>query len=808
VQATLGRRCGWLGLLIALSGLPLLAARPACAAGSPEEGPGVQFFESKVRPVLSRSCYRCHGPEAGEGENGLRVDSIDSLLKGGKSGPAIARGDPEHSLLVLAVRHEGFVAMPPKKKLAPQEIAALSAWIKMGAPWPGAGERRPANPEAGTPSQPTSGDKAPDFWAFRAPRDPALPKVGNPRWAQSAIDMFILAKLEQSGLQPAPVADKRTLIRRASFDLLGLPPSADDVDAFLRENDPLAFERALDRLLASPHYGERWGRHWLDLARYADSNGMDDNLAYPDAWRYRDWVIAGCNADKPFDQFATEQIAGDLLVESPGTSRDALLVATGFLAIGPKMLAEDDPVKQQMDIVDEQLDTTSRVFLALTMGCARCHDHKFDPITLSDYYGLAGIFKSTRTMISHRVDSKWNTTGLGSIQAALRLEDLQQIIDRHDNLLVNGNPAVMSADERAARAKLLDDAKREYASIPKAMAVSEGAAGDLEVFLRGNHLTRGPLVPRRFPLVLSGGNQPPIATKESGRLDLARWIASPENPLTARVIVNRIWRWHFGRGLVASVDNFGRLGELPSHPELLDYLARRFVDDGWSLKKLHRRITLSATYQMSGQWNERAAQVDPENRLLWRMSPRRVDVEELRDAILSASGQLDLKMGGTLLQTEPFQDLSAGGLSRRPSNYQSARRSVYLPVLRGALYDVFRTFDFPDPAVSSGDRPSTTAPSQALFLMNGELVGQASELIASRLSSDAHLSDDDRMARACRRILGRPASALDLFQWRSFLDHYEKAASAPAVDPARARRLAWQGLCRTLLSSSEFIYVY
>jgi hypothetical protein len=778
---------------------------PARAADSPGVEAGMSFFESKVRPILFEHCYKCHGPESGKGKGELRVDSLDGLLRGGQSGPAIVRGDAGRSLLIRAVRHDGDVSMPPKKKLAQHEIDALSSWVKMGAAWPDFRESRQAAKNSSDKAK--WDDRARNFWAFQVPRTHSPPVVANSRWSHSAIDRFILAKLEAAGLGPAPRVDKRTLLRRATLDLLGIPPCPDEVDAFLRDERPDAFERVVNRLLASPLYGQRWGRHWLDLARYADSNGMDDNLAYADAWRYRDYVIAAWSADKPFDRFVAEQLAGDLLADREPEHRDPLLVATGFLAIGPKMLAEDDPVKQQMDIVDEQLDTTCRAFMALTMGCARCHDHKFDPLRLEDYYALAGIFKSTQTMISYRVDSKWNSTALGEIKAALRLEDLEQIIDRHDNSLVNGNPMRMSADERAARLKLLEEAKKEYSAIPKAMSVSEGIVANVEVFLRGNHLTRSALVPRRFPTILAGNNQPPLDQAKSGRLELARWLTSPENPLTARVIVNRVWRWHFGQGLVRSVDNFGRLGQLPSHPELLDWLARQFVADGWSLKQLHRRIMLSQVYTLSTAWNQRAGQLDPENRLCWRMSRRRMDIEQLRDAMLAASGQLDLRMGGPSFRCEPFQDLSSGAASRQPGLYQSARRSVYLPVLRGALYDVFRAFDFPDPAVIEGDRAVTTVAAQALFMMNSSLMGQASERLARSLLNDPGLHDRDRLNQACRRILGRPATANEHASWELFLAHYQSAASIAAEGPEARRLLAWQGLCRALFSSNEFVYI-
>ncbi len=773
--------------------------------GAPAGETSIAFFESKVRPILVEQCYRCHGPESGEGKAKLRIDSLESLLSGGVSGPAIVRGEPDQSLLILAVRHEGEVSMPPKQKLVQREIDALVAWVKMGAPWP-ASAKGPA-PTSTAESLPEWNEPARQCWAFQIPRAPTPPMVVDREWPRSPIDRFILARLEAAGLRPAPPADKRKLLRRATLDLLGIPPSSGEMDAFLTDDSAQDFERVVDRLLASPRYGERWGRHWLDVARYADSNGMDDNLAYSDAWRYRDYVIASINSDKPFNRFLEEQIAGDLLAESEPSRRDALIVATGFLAIGPKMLAEDDPVKQRMDIVDEQLDTTCRVFLGLTMGCARCHDHKFDPLAMSDYYAMAGIFQSTQTMLSHRVDSKWNTTALGASRAMLRLEDLEQIIDRHDNALVNGNTNAMTADERAAHGTLLDEAKKEYASIPKAMAVAEGKVGDLAVFLRGNHLTRGPVVARRLPTILAGVHQTSLPSRHSGRLELARWLTSPQNPLTARVIVNRVWRWHFGKGLVRSVDNFGKLGELPSHPELLDWLANQFVSDGWLLKTLHKRMLMSRAYQMSTAWNERAAQIDPENRLLWRMPRRRMAAEELRDAILAVSGQLDTTMGGTLLASVPFQDLSVTGVGRDPRLYLSTRRSVYLPVLRSALYDVFQAFDFPDPAVLNGDRASTTVASQALFMMNSPIVGCTCESLADSLLNDPGLSDRDRLQRTCQRIFGRPARPEEVSEWESFLDRYQSAASLTGESPERRWRLAWQGLCRALLSSNEFVYV-
>lgn len=769
-----------------------------------------KFFETKIRPLLVEHCFACHGPDSEEGEANLRLDSRESLLRGGDSGPAAAPGNPDGSLLMLAVRHDTSVAaMPPKYKLKQAEVDALAAWVKMGAPWPSANtEPRPASSAQTEAGVSEWDEEARNFWAYQPVKEPKVPEVKDAAWPQSPIDHFILTRLEAANVKPAPPATKRKLIRRATLDLLGVPPSPAEIDAFLQDDSPDAFARVIDRLLASPQYGERWGRHWLDLARYTDSNGMDDNLVYSDAWRYRDYVIAAFNSDKPYDRFLTEQLAGDLLVKSEPQNRAELLTATGFLAIGAKMLAEDDPVKQQMDIVDEQIDTTSRVFLALTVSCARCHDHKFDPVSLKDYYSLAGIFKSTRTMMTFRVDSKWTTTALESMESALRLKDLERIIDVHDNVLVNGLPnKTVSDEERAAHSKLLGEAYAEYAKIPKAMTVEEGPVEDLEVFLRGNHLTRGELAKRGFPTIIAGFDQPPLPSTSSGRLELAQWIASPENPLTARVMVNRIWRWHFGRGIVRSVDNFGKLGQLPSNPELLDWLATQFVKDGWSIKKMHKHIMTSSAYQMSTEWNEQAAQVDPENELLWRMPRLRMDAEALRDSLLSVSGLLDSTMGGiSLPNTKPFQNLS-GGVAGRTEHYQTYRRSVYLPILRSAVYDQFLIFDFPDPAMLNGDRLSTTVAAQALFMMNGPLMQDAPRKLVEQIMSSSNSDIQQQLQLASALILGRPAEADELAEWEAFLKQYQATAALKEEDPEKCRKLAWEGLCRVLFSTNEFIYI-
>ncbi|MEC9009051.1 MAG: PSD1 and planctomycete cytochrome C domain-containing protein [Planctomycetota bacterium] len=756
------------------------------------------FFETRVRPVLVRRCFDCHGPET-DNEAGLKLDSLASLLTGGRSGPAIKLGNPDNSLLVLAIRHDPATPdMPPKSKLPLAEVADLAEWIRRGAPWPGQRAVRTRVLPATDPDAFPYDQAARDHWAFLAPQPVSPPDINLTRQIRSPIDRFLLVRLEAAGLRPAPETDRRSLIRRATFDLHGIPPTPDQVNAFLADNRPGAFARLIDRLLASPYYGQRYGRLWLDVVRYADSNGMDDNLYYADAWRYRDWVVDRFNNDWPFDRFLVEQIAGDLV---PGTAdeaaseRHARVIATGFLTLGPKMLAEDDPTKQQMDIVDDQIDTLGRSALGLTLGCARCHDHKFDPVPTSDYYALAGIFKSTQVMLSFRVDSKWNARALGPASLEQQLSQLEGTIDRLDRILVLGNQQQMSPELRKSYSDELEAARTAYRAIPKAMAVNDGTGADLEIFLRGNHLTRGPRVPRRFPRIAAGFSQQPLAGPGSGRLELARWVGSDRNPLSARVLVNRIWQAHFGHGLVRSPDNFGHLGQRPDNQPLLDWLSLRFVADGWSIKQLHRRIMNSDAYRMStiadAETRRKAGLSDPDNRLLWKMNRRRMHAEVLRDSLLALSGQLDETMGGQPIDARAFDNLSSK--PRSTFGFDAPRRSVYLPVLRSAIYEVFQAFDFPDPAVPSGRRDETTVAPQALFLMNGRLVTEATRAMAVALQTEP--TDTDRLARAYHLTLGRPPRQDEQRAWRTFLAGFDEPLSA------------WQSVCRVLVSSNEFVYI-
>jgi hypothetical protein len=713
--------------------------------------------------------------------------------------PAVKPGKPEESLLISAVRHDGELKMPFREKLSARQIADLTAWVQMGAPWPESQAAvRPAPPKNG----PIFTRAERSFWAFQKPLAAPLPAVRHAAWPQSPIDHYILAKLEEHGLRPAAAADRRTLLRRATFDLTGLPPTPQEVAAFLADQSPNAFARVVDRLLASPAYGERWGRHWLDVARYADSNGMDENLAYANAFRYRDYVVGAFNHDLPYDRFVQEQLAGDLLPAATDEARRRQDIATGFLALGPKMLAEDDPAKMEMDIVDEQIDTVGRTFLGLTLGCARCHDHKFDPIPMADYYALAGIFKSTRTMDTFTVVARWYERPIAKSADQERLRAHQARVEQKRKAIAalpNNSPALKQLQAELAA---LEKAKP---ALSEAMGVTEGKIANVRIHLRGSHWTLGPEVPRRFPRVLAGEDQPPIDARLSGRRQLAEWLTRPNHPLTARVMVNRLWTWHFGVGLVRSTDNFGRLGDRPVHQPLLDWLAVRLVQSGWSLKAVHRLILLSSTYQMSTAFDEQAARVDPENRLHWRMNRRRLEAEALRDALLILGGQLDRTMGGSLFQGGNRQYVP-GYPNTTYDRYDFPRRSIYLPVIRSDLYPVFQAFDFADPSTSRGRRAVTTVAPQALFMMNGKLVLDQTRRLAQGLLVEPTLDDAGRVHRLYEQAYSRPPTTGETARALEFVRCVEVTFGQTA-NPTERRQRAWQSLCKVIVAANEFVYV-
>ena len=637
----------WAGMVAA----PAFGAPPPAA--TPEQ---LAFFEKRIRPVIVKECYACHAATAKKIRGGLTLDTRAGIRKGGDNGPAVVPGEPNKSRLLKAIKQvRDDLKMPPKKKLSEEVIADFEKWIAMGAPDPRDGSARVVKHEIDIA-------KGRKFWSFQPPRRTPPPALKNAAWPRSDIDRFLLAGLEAKGLAPVADADPRTLLRRLTFDLTGLPPTPEEVEAFVKayaSRPRQALAAAVDRLLASPAYGERWGRHWLDVARYAESSGRTVNFAYPHAWRYRDYVIGAFNSDKPYDQFVAEQLAGDLLPAKTDKEKAERLTATGFLAIGPKSHDERNRRQFQMDLADEQIDATFQVFQGLTVACARCHDHKFDPIPQKDYYALAGIFRSTETCY-------------GTIRVFLNIHPSRMIsLPRDANVTIPLAP--LSAERRASIEKQIKDQRERASKLagrdsflqrifiqsriatlrsqldlydsdgtprPLAMGVREGRfASDSRLYVRGELSQPGDTIKRGFPQVLT--TKQPAIERGSGRPELAAWIASRDNPLTARVMANRVWLHLFGRGLVPTPDNFGASGQPASHPALLDHLAVSFAGNGWSVKKLIRTIVLSRAYGLSSQSDARNFEADPDNVLVWRMPKRRLEAEALRDTMLAVAGRLD-----------------------------------------------------------------------------------------------------------------------------------------------------------------------
>jgi hypothetical protein len=771
----------------------------------PMAGTADDFFRDQVEPVLRQHCYECHS-HAGKIKGGLVLDSRSGWQTGGDSGPAVVPGSPEKSLLIQAVRHSNpNLEMPPKAKLSAAEVAILEDWVKRGAPDP----RAVVAEQKATKKGEIDLESGRRHWAFQPLREVAPPAVGDSAWAVNEVDPFILTKLEAKGLSPAAPADRATLIRRLSFDLTGLPPDPQEVESFCRDSREDAVERLVDRLLASPRFGERWGRHWLDVARYSDSIGGGMNHVLDDAWRYRDYVVASFNADKPYDRFVAEQIAGDLLPSRNETQRIDQLAATGFLLLGVIELGEYDREKLRMDIVDEQLDTLGKTFLGLTLGCARCHDHKFDPVPTADYYAMAGILRSTNPF-----DEK-KSAGLF---ASLRRLPLPQdpattaAIARATAELAALKKESAAAKEAAKRAaapmkeaaeKRAEDLQKEVrrrepalaAMTPMVLAVGDEAEPkDSPVLIRGDVHNAGPIVPRGFLSLARLDGVPAVPPQQSGRLELARWITAPENPLPARVMVNRVWHWLMGAGLVRSVDNFGIRGESPSHPELLDHLAGKFIERGWSVKALVREIVLSQTYRQSSRADRGSIEADPDNQLQSRHQRRRLEAEEIHDALLYVGGTLDDTLGGPTntrtgrLGTEG-QDAM---LERDPGR----RRGLYQPIYRGGLApDLFRVFDFPDGGLVTGRRNVTTVAPQALFLMNSPVILDHAQRCAVRVIQGA--PDDTQRIRLLSLLLfGRAPSEQESAAARAFL-------SSGTGEQATA----WAALCQSFMISNPFLFV-
>jgi hypothetical protein len=721
--------------------------------------------------------------------------------------------------------------MPPDKKLPADQINALSRWIEMGAPWPM--EAAGVSIRSG---EITAEDRK--FWSLQPVRKPPLPAVRDTGWPQSPVDRFILSGLEARGLTPVAAADKATLLRRATFDLTGLPPTPTELDAFLADTLADAFAKVIDRLLASPAYGERWGRHWLDVVRYADTAGETADYPVREAYRYRNYVIDSFNQDKPYDQFVREQIAGDILAQTaPREQYAELVTATGYLAISRRF--GFDPQNYQHLTIQDTIDTLGQSVLGLSLGCARCHHHKFDPVSIADYYALYGIFASTSYAFPGSEEKK-RPQGFAPLippadvvlQQKARNEELSRLaseIKARDaersaaeaalKVLPYGPPrpadigdCASAAELQAKLARLVaqraEAAKRQATlaanlPYPVAYGVSEGKAQSARIHKRGEPSTLGDEVPRRFLTVLGGDPLP--ADAGSGRLQLARWLTDPNNPLTARVLVNRIWQHHFGNGLVATENDFGVRGQRPTHPELLDYLAAEFVASGWSIKALHRTIMLSRAYQLASASDAANERLDPDNRMLWRHSRRRLDAESIRDAMLFVGGRLDPSPGGP----HPFPPVATWNFTQHApflAVYETNRRSVYLMTQRLKRPPYLALFDGPDPNATTPKRTDTTVPTQALFLMNDPFVHEQSAGFAQRLLA-AETDDTARLRLAFRLALARESKEDEGQQALLFLESYRKQLDAAGVPAERQPARAWAAYCRTLLTRNEFLFV-
>jgi len=815
--------------LKAIAGIILAALTPGawCVQAQDQGGSGdaglsperVEFFEKKIRPVLVERCYSCHSATSEKLKGGLRLDSREGLRKGGDTGPALILGDPDRSLLVRAIlRGEDAEKMPPKdaERLRPDQIRDFRDWIRMGAPDPrGSGGPGPARPPA------VHFEEARKRWPFTPVTEPKVPEVQEKAWLRNPIDSFILAKLEEKQLRPAPDAERRTLLRRVTLDLTGLPPTPEEMDAFLADTSPQAYSRVVDRLLASTAYGERWGRHWLDVVRYSDTAGDNSDFPIPQNYKYRNYVITAFNEDKPYDRFIREQIAGDLLPFKDLQEKHSNLVATGYIANARRFgsVVKDYPWHLT---IEDTIDNMGRTFLGLTASCTRCHDHKFDPLTNEDYYALYGIFESTRypwpgieleqyqrDFVPFATPEEIEKGDKERADRKTALEASQKALEAQKKMAEIG--AGGGSDDEAARAKQaaqdlakqIDAIKGEIARIPKTpfpyetlYAVAEAKkTGNSKVQIKGDPTRLGREVPRRF-FEIFGGQALSSEAKGSGRYQLAEWLSDPQNPLTARVMVNRIWSYHFGKGIVQTPSDFGRQGRPPTHPELLDWLARRFVECGWSVKELHRLILASHAYRLSCQDDPAALAVDPGNDLFWKFGRRRLEAEAIRDSLLLVSGTLDRRMG----EGHPIPPMTGWEYTEHKpflAVYDHQLRSVYLLTQRISRHPFLGIFDSADTNAGTPARITSTTSLQALSLLNDPFFHAQAAAFAARLRREAKTSET-RVDRAYLLALGRPPSdeertqALDyLGTWNSRLGEGE----------------AWESFARVLFRLSEFIYV-
>ena len=816
----------------------------------------MEFFESKVRPLLAQNCYQCHSAQAKIVYSNLRLDSRAALLNGGDRGPVIVPGDPSSSQLIQAVRYENL-EMPPTGRLSQDQIEVLVKWVEMGAPWP---DLEVAGVKASKGEMDLAASH--DHWAWKPVQKVSPPPVRDTHWPAHPIDNFILKKLEAEGLNPSSKADRYRLLRRLYFDLTGLPPQPEDIDAFVKDDSELAFEKVVNRLLKSPAFGERWGRHWLDLTSYADSLGQGRRIPAREAWRYRDYVINAFNSDKPYDRFVQEQVSGDVLPWKTDPQRREQVVATGFLVIGPWAVVDADKEKLRMEVVDHQINTLGRAFLGLTLGCARCHDHKFDPIPTREYYALAGIFRSTKTINSvmsgqfsdvNRMLLPETPSELS--KRALAMEEYQQALRKalseHEAIepekkrLTDQQKALeeagTDADAKEGLEKEIEeiDKKLKKASAkvkllefsrpgpPMAIAAQDrDVPEDCRVNIGGNPHILGEEVPRGFLSVASPAPGSRIDShrnlkglyegfhKSSGRLELAQWLIDPQNLLLARVMVNRIWHHLFGTGLVRTVDNFGARGEPPSHPELLDYLASRFLEQGWSIKGMIREIVLTRTYRQASSHDPKRHQVDPDNRLLWRAHRRRLEAEAYRDSVLAISGALDRTRGGPTLPLDLPDSVELGEPTALTGDAKVSeevlyRRTVYLPSVRKnqlPQLDMLNLFDFPDPDQTIGARSVTTVPTQSLYLMNSPFLREQALLTARTLLDAGGPDDKKRISDFLLQALNRPAEKQEVKRALEFIAAFEEKLGRLPEASENPRLEAWARYCHALFVSNEFLF--
>jgi mono/diheme cytochrome c family protein len=832
------------GLLVAVAS----AHRASASRGEATPAPSadqVRFFELKVRPLLVENCVKCHGPD--KQKSGLRLDSRAAALAGGEQGAAVVPGKPDESLLVTAVRHEDMLKMPPSKKLSAEQIADLTRWVNMGAPWPGGGVAAPAS-AAAPPTTRKSGleitDKDRAHWAFQPVKRPAMPNVRNPERVANPIDAFVLARLDAKGLRPNPPASKTELIRRVFYDLTGLPPSPTEVEAFVNDPAPDAYETLVDRLLDSPRLGEKWARHWLDLVRFAETNSYERDNPKPSAWRYRDYVIRSFNQDKPFDRFIREQLAGD---EIEPADTDAI-IATGFYRLG---IWDDEPTDRDQalfDGLDDIVATTGQVFLGMTIDCARCHDHKIDPILQKDYYRLVSFFRNVN---HYRNGGPTDEAPLPSMpgdtkaskaheeeRASQLAQTLGRILSIENDFLVQGGagnrdskkpipPAELAALIRERGERLLGrDVVENYRALrrqlramesdrpadAKALCVTEAGtvAPETFVLLRGNPHVPGEKVEPAFLTVLGTPAPviptPPPGSKTTGRRTvLADWIASPTNPLTARVIANRLWQHHFGRGIVRSPNNFGTQGDRPTHPELLDWLASELVANGWRLKPLHRLIVTSNTYRTSSRPNPEAYAKYPMNDALWRFDMRRLTGEEIRDSILAVTGLLSPSMYGPGVYPEIPAEVMAGQSQPgkgwgKSTPEEAARRSVYIHVKRSLLTPILESFDLAETDRSSPVRFSTTQPTQALAMLNGKFLNDQAAALASRLRLEAGGNPADQVRLALRLVTCRQPTDAEVQRGVELMTALETVDGKSAAEALKAFSLV-------VLNLNEFLFL-